>query len=195
MEVEWGWKEVIVGQQGNCSTVPRHLQYIIVKGGGGMRVNGGHVAWTHVCIGFSVYRREEKGRENELLDYLQRLCLHDTLGCAPVLASCLGHQCPSVASLSGHQELHNLTSSDSSSGLWGSSSSSKPSTCQSLTQDLQKNEPRQQTRPKVTSLNKQRRQLGMHVTWQSRLKSQKGLGRVIISRLGKQNKKRSRGHV
>lgn len=26
-----GMEEVIVGQQGNCSTVPRHLQYIIFK--------------------------------------------------------------------------------------------------------------------------------------------------------------------
>lgn len=109
-----GMEEVIVGQQGNCSTVPRHLQYIIFK-----RRRRDARERQPCCLNASVHGFfcVQKGRENELLDYFQRLCLHDTLGCAPVLASCLGHQRPSVASLSGHHELHNLTSSNLSSGL------------------------------------------------------------------------------
>lgn len=38
VEVQWGWEKVIVGQQGNCSTVPSHLQYSIFNSGGGMHI-------------------------------------------------------------------------------------------------------------------------------------------------------------
>ena len=129
--IEWShinlnrWKVISGGwmgmEGGDCGTAGQLLDsasspaiYHFWKGGGGIHVNGSQVAWTHALV----FLRTALSGQGEGAARLLPEAVPTWHTC---MCSCTRKLSRAPASLcrvtSGHQELHNLTSSDLSSGL------------------------------------------------------------------------------